>query len=72
EEGHKQAERSFRYANEVEKVHAELYQKALDNLDQVQDRDYYVCTVCGYTAEDEAPEKCPVCGANAKAFKKVQ
>ncbi|MFO8033260.1 MAG: rubrerythrin family protein [Desulfohalobiaceae bacterium] len=71
QEGHKQAERSFRFANEVEKVHAELYQKALDNLDQVQDRDYFVCTVCGYTAEDAAPDNCPVCGANSKAFKKV-
>ena len=23
----------------------------------------YVCSICGYTAEGEAPEKCPVCGA---------
>ena len=21
----------------------------------------YVCSICGYTAEGEAPEKCPVC-----------
>ncbi len=72
EEGIAKAERSFRFANEVEKVHAELYQKALDQLDQLQEVDYYVCTVCGYTAETEAPEKCPVCGANSKAFKQVQ
>lgn len=72
EEGIAKAERSFRFANEVEKVHADLYQKALDQLDQFQDVDYYVCTVCGYTAEKEAPDKCPVCGANRKAFKLVQ
>ncbi len=70
-EGNKAAERSFRYANEVEKVHAELYQKALDNLDSLEETDYYVCSVCGYTCENEAPEKCPVCGAKAGAFNKV-
>ena len=28
----------------------------------------YVCSVCGYTAEGEAPEKCPVCGAGKDKF----
>ncbi len=70
-EGNKTAERSFRYANEVEKVHAALYQKALDNLEKQEDVDYYICSVCGYTCENEPPEKCPVCGAKAQAFKKV-
>jgi len=70
-EGHKQAERSFRYANEVEKIHAQLYQKALDNMGSLKDVDYYVCSVCGYTCEEHAPDKCPVCNAAAKAFFKV-
>lgn len=29
---------------------------------------YYVCGVCGYIAEDDVPNKCPVCGAVAKKF----
>ena len=29
----------------------------------------FVCTVCGYTAENEAPEACPVCKAAKSAFK---
>ena len=70
-EAHKAAERSFNYANAVEKVHASLYQKALDNLDNMAAVDYYVCSVCGYTCENEAPETCPVCGAKSKAFFKV-
>ena len=70
-EGNKTAERSFVYANEVEKVHAELYQNALDNLDSLEEADYYVCSVCGMTVEDEAPDTCPVCGAKASAFFKV-
>ena len=71
EEGNKTAERSFIFANEVEKVHAELYQNALDNMDSLEDADYYVCSVCGMTVENEAPDTCPVCGAKASAFFKV-
>ncbi|MHB1015118.1 MAG: rubrerythrin family protein [Desulfurivibrionaceae bacterium] len=71
EEGHKSAERSFSYANEVEKIHAALYQKALDSLGNQEETDFHVCSVCGYTCEGEAPEKCPVCGANQRAFEKI-
>jgi rubrerythrin len=71
EEGEKAAERSFSYANEVEKVHAELYQKALDNIDSLEKVEYYVCSVCGYTCEKEPPDQCPVCSSRAKAFSKV-
>ncbi len=71
-EGHKEAERSFIFANKVEKIHAGLYQHILDNLDDTKEAySYYVCPVCGYTAEKEAPETCPVCGAKGKMFKKV-
>jgi rubrerythrin len=70
-EGHEAALRSFKFANEVEKVHAMLYQKALDTLDNPQSVDYYVCSGCGHTVENEPPDTCPVCGAKAKAFKKI-
>lgn len=71
-EADKKALRSFSYANEVEKVHAELYRKALDSLDNPADvAAYYVCSVCGYTCENEAPDACPVCKAQKKAFFKV-
>jgi rubrerythrin len=71
EEGQKAAERSFTFANEVEKIHAGLYQKALENLGKNENVEYFVCSVCGMTVEREAPEKCPVCGAAKKAFFKV-
>jgi rubrerythrin len=71
-EGNKAALRSFTYANAVEKVHADLYQKALDNLDALDDVDYYVCSVCGYTCENEPPEVCPVCKAKTSAFFEVK
>jgi rubrerythrin len=71
-EGHKEAERSFTYANEVEKIHAALYQQMFDNLEGTKESSsYYICPVCGYTAEKEAPETCPICGVKGKMFKKV-
>jgi len=70
-EGAKVPLRSFKFANEVEEVHANLYRKALDNMDNMEECDYYVCSVCGYTCENEIPESCPVCKAKPNAFFKV-
>ena len=36
----------------------------------VSEKKEYICDICGYTAEGEAPEFCPVCGAKQVAFKK--
>lgn len=72
-EGHKEAERSFVFANEVEKIHAGLYERMLASLgSDTEPCAYMVCPVCGYTVEKEAPETCPVCGAKGKMFKKVE
>lgn len=70
-EGNKAATMTFDYANQVEKVHAGLYKKAIDELGKNQETDYYVCQVCGMTVEGGAPDKCPVCGAPKGSFKKV-
>jgi len=71
-ENNKGALQSFNYANEVEKIHATLYKKALDNLGKNPEVDYYVCQVCGNTVEGAPPDKCPICGAIKKAFKKIE
>lgn len=71
-EGHKAAKQSFSFANEVEKIHAALYQKAIDSLDSMESCDYYICKACGHTHEHNAPDKCPICGANANAFFKAE
>ncbi|MEM5787922.1 MAG: rubrerythrin family protein [Syntrophobacteraceae bacterium] len=70
EEKQKSAEMGFHYANEVEKIHAELFKKALADPDKFPVQDYYICKVCGYTHEADCPDTCPVCGANQKAFYK--
>lgn len=69
EEGVKEALQSFGYANQVEKIHAGLYQKALDNLGENEEVTYYVCPVCGHTVENNPPGTCPICNrASAKDF----
>lgn len=70
-EGNKQALQSFEFANKVEKIHADLYQKALKDLGKNETVDYYVCKVCGNTVEKEAPDKCPICGAAKSMFIKI-
>ncbi len=70
-EGFEVALKSFTFANAVEKVHAKLYQKALDSLGSNEIVDYYVCKVCGNTLEGEPEGPCAVCGAVKNAFFKV-
>ena len=70
-ESNKEAELSFKYANEMEKVHAKLFGGALANLDKQVEVDYCVYSGCGNTCENEYPENCQVCGHQAKQFFKV-
>jgi rubrerythrin len=73
-EGNQQAVWSFDVANKVEKVHAGLFQKMLESLEKAGKMvsvDYYVCQVCGNTVENEAPERCPICGSPKAKFLKV-
>jgi rubrerythrin len=71
-EGNKTAERTFTYANEVEKIHADLYKNMIDTLGAGSETySYYVCPLCGYTAEKEAPDSCPVCKAKGSTFRKI-
>ena len=74
-ENNERAEISFTHANAVEKIHYNLYQKALEALEAGQglkDEPYFVCQVCGNTVAGEAPDRCPVCGAPRSMFKRVE
>ena len=74
EERNERAVRTFDYANQVEAIHHSLYEEALAAVkegNQYEEKTYYVCQVCGNTVTGEPPEKCPICGATAKAFKKI-
>jgi len=74
-EGNKKAERTFKWAIEAEKVHADLYSRALKAVEggrDVEISDLYICEICGYTVEGEIPERCPVCGAKKESFRKIE
>lgn len=73
EQGEKAAEQTTRWALAAEKVHAGLYKKAAQALAGGKDADFtsiQVCSVCGWTGEGEAPDKCPLCGALKEKFKR--
>jgi rubrerythrin len=72
EEGEESALKAFSHARDVEDRHAELYKKAMNDMLAERETVYYVCQVCGYVAEDEAPQNCPVCGAVKAKFKKIE
>jgi rubrerythrin len=75
EEQNYRAERTFDWANKVEKIHYGYFEEAFKELKEGKtpaDTDYYVCQVCGNTVKNNAPDKCPVCGAEGKAFRKVE
>jgi len=72
-QGEKMAVMYFNAALVAEKVHAGLYKRAKEFLDKSKDLEYFpiqVCDVCGFTAEGEAPDKCPICGAPKEKFVK--
>lgn len=70
-EGDRMAEISFRNALAVEKVHYDLYQKALAAVQSGGDlaaRQLFVCEICGNTIYDAAQDKCDVCQAPKARF----
>lgn len=72
-EGHKAA-RMFRFAVEAERVHAELYQRALAAAERGADLaegKFYLCPVCGHIEFGAPPAKCPICGAPAARYVQV-
>lgn len=65
--------RTFELANEAEKVHGqffELLKSLVDEGRDLEEKDLYLCPVCGWVGAEPAPERCPVCNALAKMFKK--
>ena len=62
---------TFNHANEVEKVHHALFKKALEDPEHYPVMDYFICATCGYIETADAPDRCPVCGADKRVFYNV-
>ena len=73
-DGNERAERTFRLANEVEKIHHKLYEQALKAFEsgqKLKEESYYVCPVCGNTVAGQAPDKCPICNCPGAKFRRI-
>ncbi len=68
-EGHK-AKTMFKWALEAEKVHAELYNKALEAVKSGKDLDVevYLCPNCGHIEFGKPTVKCPICNAAPERY----
>lgn len=70
-EEEKAAETSFTGANEVEKVHQNHFAKALEIVEAGQDieeKQYHVCPVCGNLFDGVLPDNCPICKVSKDKF----
>lgn len=73
-EGNRDAVQTFNFAKTAEAEHAKLYSEALNNLPKLKGskaKDYYVCTVCGYTTPQMDFSKCPSCFTHKDKYEKV-
>ena len=73
-EGNRDAVQTFNYAKTAEGEHAKLYSEALNNLPKLKGskaKDYFVCTVCGYTTSQLDFSKCPSCFTNKDKYERV-
>lgn len=54
----------------VEKTHAALYTKVMQDLNAKKTLPtvYYLCPICGYVEAGSAPNKCPYCNATGNSF----
>jgi rubrerythrin len=73
-EGNRDAVQTFNYAKTAESEHAKLYSEALKNLATLKgskSKDYFVCTICGYTTAQMDFSKCPSCFSHKNQYEKV-
>jgi len=71
-EGMQEAVKAFSQANAAEEVHANLYQKALNAIGDHSLHNYFVCPICGFIADNDVPDICPICGTKHTAFKEIK
>lgn len=64
------AQMGFFRANAVEKTHGRLFSEALEKGGDIEEKEYFICSVCGHPEIGESPERCPVCGAPKEKFYK--
>lgn len=71
EEGQEKAAMVFSGAGKVEETHKKFFQEALLKVEQgkdIEEKEYYICSNCGFLVAGVAPERCSVCGLTHEYF----
>lgn len=71
QEGHRALTQALSQLRAAEKRIMSFYSKETKDVNINQDQKYFVCQFCGYINAEEAPESCPICGANKKGFREI-
>jgi rubrerythrin len=73
------AARSFQSALEADRSHVRLYDDVVPRVNAAvksgwayEPHDFFVCTLCGYTAEVAEAENCPACNYPWEKFETVR
>ncbi len=71
--------RSFQWALDADKSHERLFSDAVARLNADagaqwahQRHDFFVCALCGYTAQSREAENCPACSLIWERFETIQ
>lgn len=71
--------RSFHWALEADKSHARLYSDAVARINASGKtgwasarHDFFICALCGYTAENPEAENCPACNYLWEKFETIR
>lgn len=73
-ESKREAVRTLNLAQMAEAEHARLYIDALSTLEKLRNskvKEYFVCTVCGFTSAKPDLSKCPSCFSHKDKFERV-
>jgi len=71
--GNDVAELTFFLARKAEKIHARIYTQYLKMLEAnkpIQDRDIFICKICGNVEFEKPPAICPICDHGEQFFEK--
>ena len=66
------ATRTFRFAREAERAHAQLFTRAYNRFGKRPSTDYFVCQTCGMTVSEKVPAVCPTCRGSGMNYKKIE
>eukprot|EP00771_Trimastix_marina_P002406 gnl/Trimastix_PCT/354.p1 GENE.gnl/Trimastix_PCT/354~~gnl/Trimastix_PCT/354.p1 ORF type:complete len:184 (-),score=65.03 gnl/Trimastix_PCT/354:49-552(-) len=74
-EGRRDARTVFNQNSRAERIHANLYNQALEALRRGVDfegQKIYLCPFCGHLEVGNPPERCPICGLKGENFQCVE